>query len=110
MSCLQGFTLLTSIRGRPSSPAMSSIQYGSTLTIEPAEMKLPHACLLISMAVSASAQATPCEDVKTAIAAKLDAKHLVNYTLDVVPSEKVGDSKVVGSCEAGAKKIVYTRK
>jgi Protein of unknown function (DUF1161) len=73
-------------------------------------MKLPYVCLLISIAVSAGAQATPCEDVKTAIAAKLDAKHLVNYTLDVVPGDKVGDGKVVGSCEAGAKKIVYARK
>ncbi len=66
--------------------------------------------MLISIAVSASAQATPCDDVKTAIAAKLDAKHLVNYTLDIVSSDKVGDAKVIGSCEAGAKKIVYTRK
>ena len=55
-------------------------------------------------------EATPCDEVKTAIAAKLDTKHVANYTLDVVTSDKVGDAKVVGSCEGGAKKIVYTRK
>jgi hypothetical protein len=69
-----------------------------------------YAFLLISTAACASALATPCDDVKAAIAAKLDAKHVANYTLDVMPSDKVGDAKVVGSCDGGAKKIVYARK
>jgi len=68
------------------------------------------AFLLISIAACTSALATPCDEVKSAIAAKLDAKHVANYTLDAVPSDKVaGDAKVVGSCEGGAKKIVYTQ-
>lgn len=62
------------------------------------------------IAVSTGALATPCEEVKTQIAAKLDAKHVVNYTLDVVAADQAGDAKVVGTCESGAKKIVYTRK
>ena len=45
-----------------------------------------------------------------AIAAKLDAKHVSGYTLDVVPADQAGDGKVIGSCEGGAKKIVYTKK
>ena len=53
---------------------------------------------------------TPCEKVKGAIAAKLDAKHVANYTLEAVPADQVGDRKVVGTCEGGTKKIVYTRK
>ena len=61
--------------------------------------------------VSANAFATPCDEVKTAIAAKLDAKHVSGYTLDVVPADQAGtDAKVVGSCEGGAKKIVYAKK
>lgn len=61
--------------------------------------------------LSSNAFATPCEEVKTAIAAKLDAKHVAGYTLDVVPADQAGsDAKVVGVCEGGAKKIVYTRK
>ena len=59
---------------------------------------------------SSAAFATPCDEVKTAIAAKLDAKHVTNYTLEAVPSDQNSDGKVVGTCEGGAKKIVYTRK
>jgi hypothetical protein len=55
------------------------------------------------------AQVKPCEELKTEIAAKIDANGVKNYTLEVVPAEQVGDRKVVGSCEAGAKKIVYVR-
>jgi hypothetical protein len=62
------------------------------------------------IAVSTGALATPCDEVKTQIAAKLDAKHVVNYTLDVVAADQAAaDAKVVGVCESGAKKIVYTR-
>ena len=64
-----------------------------------------------AIVLSTNAFATPCEDVKTAIAAKLDAKHVVGYALDVVAADQAGsDAKVVGVCEGGAKKIVYTRK
>lgn len=51
-----------------------------------------------------------CDDIKAAIAAKLDAKGVKNYTLDVKSKDEVKDAKVVGSCEGGAKKIVYARK
>jgi Protein of unknown function (DUF1161) len=57
-----------------------------------------------------AAFAKPCEEVKSEIAAKLDAKHVSNYTLDVVPNDQNSDGKVVGTCEGGSKKIVYTRK
>jgi hypothetical protein len=52
---------------------------------------------------------TPCEDVKSQIAAKLEAKGVKAYTLDVVATDDVKDQKVVGSCEGGTKKIVYSR-
>jgi Protein of unknown function (DUF1161) len=63
----------------------------------------------LAMSTSAFA-AKPCEELKTEIAAKLDAKHVADYTLNVVPADQAGDAKVVGSCEGGAKKIVYTKK
>lgn len=53
--------------------------------------------------------AKPCDELKSEIAAKLDGKGVKNYTLDAVASDQVGDQKVVGSCEAGTKKIVYKR-
>ena len=40
-----------------------------------------------------------------------DVKGVTSYTLDIVATADVKDGmKVVGSCEAGARKIVYTRK
>jgi hypothetical protein len=66
--------------------------------------------LLAALPLSTPALATPCDQVKSQIAAKLDAKHVSNYTLDVVPADQNSDGKVVGTCEAGAKKIIYTRK
>jgi hypothetical protein len=68
-----------------------------------------YAFLIALAVVSTQALATPCDEVKAQIAAKLDAKHVTNYTLDVVDSDKSGDSKVVGTCEGGAKKVVYSR-
>jgi hypothetical protein len=57
----------------------------------------------------AAQAAKPCEELKSEIAAKLDAKGVKNYTLDIVTSDQVADKKVIGSCEGGTKKIVYQR-
>jgi len=64
---------------------------------------------------SSFAAGKACEELKSEIAAKLDAKNVTGYTLDIVDaSDKVDDAKkaakVVGSCEGGAKKVTYTRK
>lgn len=67
--------------------------------------------LVAALAVSAHAfAAKPCEDLKTEIAAKIEAHGVKAYTLEIVPADQVGDQKVVGSCEGGTKKIVYARK
>ena len=68
------------------------------------------AAVLAVAGSSAFAAGKPCEELKTEIAAKLDAKNVTGYTLDIVEADKVGDAKVVGSCESGAKKITYTKK
>lgn len=62
------------------------------------------------LSAPALAAAKPCEELKTEIAAKLDAKGVKGYTLTVVETDKVGEAKVVGSCEASTKKITYERK
>ena len=67
------------------------------------------AAALMSVGSSAFA-AKACDALKTEIAAKLDAKKVTGYTLDIVEADKAGDAKVVGSCEGGAKKITYTKK
>ena len=68
------------------------------------------ACLLLVMAVCANA-AKPCEELKEEISKKMDANGVKSYSLDIVPTDKVkdGEGKVVGSCDGGTKKIVYTR-
>ena len=50
-----------------------------------------------------------CDELKTEIAGKLDAKGVKGYTLDIVEKDKDSEGKVVGTCEAGTKKIVYSR-
>ena len=71
--------------------------------------------LLVAAALALAASSTfaagkPCEELKTEIAAKLDAKKVTGYALDIVDADKAGDAKVVGTCESGAKKITYTKK
>ncbi len=73
-------------------------------------MKLQVCALLVmSTASTAALAAKPCEELKGEIAAKLDAKHVAGYSLDVVAAAEVAERTVVGSCEGGSKKIVYTR-
>lgn len=73
------------------------------------------ALLFVSTAGFAQADQTApaarrsCDDVKAEISKKLDAKGVVNYTLDVVDKGKEGDAKVVGGCDGGTKSITYTR-
>ena len=69
------------------------------------------AALILFSAAAQPLLATPCEEVKSQIAQKLDAKGVKFYTLEVVNKDKEvdTDSKVVGTCEGGAMKIVYKR-
>ena len=62
------------------------------------------------LATPAWAAVKPCEELKTEIAAKLDEKGVKNYTLTVVETDKVGEAKVIGSCDGGSKKITYEKK
>lgn len=65
--------------------------------------------LALSQGVS-FAQRKACEELKMEIAAKMDAKGVKNYTLTIVAAGDVKDSdKVVGSCDGGTNRIVYTR-
>jgi hypothetical protein len=53
--------------------------------------------------------AKSCDELKSEIATKLDAKGVSGYTLDAVANDQVGDQTVVGSCEGGTQKITYVR-
>jgi hypothetical protein len=60
-------------------------------------------------ALQAQAEAKKCDELKTEITAKLDAKGVTGYTLDVVAADDKSDAKVVGTCDGGSKKITYSR-
>ncbi|MCP1442372.1 hypothetical protein J3D54_001504 [Pseudomonas sp. GGS8] len=62
---------------------------------------------LLSLAGTAFAQGKPCEELKAEIAAKLDAKGISNYSLEIVDKGTATGGKVVGKCEQGSKVIVY---
>jgi len=65
---------------------------------------------LLLVVASAHAQGIkPCEELKTEIATKLDAKGVKPYTLEIAAKDKDADGKVVGTCEGGAKKIMYSK-
>ena len=64
---------------------------------------------LLSIAGTALAAGKPCEELKSELAAKLDAKGVQHYSLDVVEKGAAADGQVIGSCEGGTKEIVYKR-
>lgn len=51
----------------------------------------------------------PCADLQAQIEAKLQAKGVKSYSLEVVDKGAESAGTVVGSCEAGTKEIVYVR-
>lgn len=78
-------------------------------------------CLILA-SFPAMAEIMPCEKLKAEIDGKLQAKGIKSYTLEIVasdsaanPSTEASDTsasskgKVVGTCDGGTKKIIYTR-
>jgi len=65
------------------------------------------AIALLLASAPAFAQKKSCDELKGEIDARLKAKGVSGYTLDIVTDAK--DGKVVGSCDGGTKKIVYKR-
>jgi hypothetical protein len=67
------------------------------------------AAVLFVPVCSYSQAAKPCEELKSEIAGKLDAKGVKSYSLEIAPKDQDVEGKVVGTCEGGMKKIVYRR-
>ncbi len=72
-------------------------------------MRLSLAALGLAVCVSPAFAVKACEELKSEIAAKLDAKGVKSYQLDIVANADVKDQTVVGTCEGGSKKITYQR-
>ncbi len=66
--------------------------------------------MLLAVCSTSLLAGKPCEELGAEISAKLDAKGVKNYTLEAVSTDKVGAAQtVVGSCDAGKSKLVYSR-
>ncbi|MEQ1532967.1 MAG: DUF1161 domain-containing protein [Sideroxydans sp.] len=70
-----------------------------------------HTFLAISLLGMSSAAfaAKPCEELKSEIDAKFQAKGVQNYTLDIVANGTADSGKQVGTCDGGTKFISYKR-
>jgi Protein of unknown function (DUF1161) len=66
---------------------------------------------LLTLAASLSAQASTCDDFKAKLAARIESSGVRGYSLETVPARTAVPSgaKVIGTCETGAKKILYRR-
>jgi Protein of unknown function (DUF1161) len=71
--------------------------------------KVVSALILALTVIPAFPALKPCEELKSEIVAKLEAKGVKEYHVDIVAAGEVKDKTVVGSCEGGAKKITYTK-
>jgi hypothetical protein len=60
-------------------------------------------------AAPAASARKSCDELKTEIGSKLDAKGVKGYTLNIVTPDEAKDGKVVGSCDGGKQRIVYKR-
>jgi len=72
-------------------------------------MKQVFTLMVVAMLSAPAFAAKSCDELKAEIAQKMDAKGVKAYTLEAVATADVGDKKVVGGCDGGTKKIVYTR-
>src|SRR5512145_2041074 len=71
--------------------------------------RLLRVALLIVAVVPVAALARDCNEVKAEIDAKIKAKGVTSYALQIVNGTEVNEGRPVGTCDAGAKRIVYFR-
>src|SRR6476469_2730935 len=62
---------------------------------------------LFAATIPISALARDCNEVKADIDAKIKAKGVMNYALQIVNGPDVKEGQVVGNCQVGTKRIVY---
>lgn len=67
--------------------------------------------LSLTFAAAPVAAAGPknCEELRSEIAAKLDAKSVQHYQLTVLEASAVQEHQIVGSCAGGSMRITYQR-
>jgi hypothetical protein len=72
-------------------------------------VRLIVAALVLGLSGTAWAQKKDCAELKGEIEAKIKKNGVDKFTLDIVDASAQSDGKVVGTCDGGAKKIVYKK-
>lgn len=74
-------------------------------------MKIRPTLLALTLgALTMGAQARKdCDELKGEIDAQLQTKGVKAYRLEIVAMEAVGENKVVGQCDGGTRRIIYSR-
>ena len=72
-------------------------------------VKILAAALVLGLSGTAWAEGKDCGELKSEIEAKIKKNGVDKFSLDIVDKDAQADGKVVGTCEAGAKKIVYKK-
>ena len=67
------------------------------------------AALVLGLSGTAWADKKDCNELKSEIEAKIKKNGVDKFSLDVVDKDAQAEGKVVGTCDGGAKKIVYKR-
>ena len=73
------------------------------------DMKMYRVCALLALFAAPAFAKVSCDDLVAKIEQKLEKKGVKNYTLTVIPADEATELRVVGTCDAGKKKIVYKR-
>ena len=64
---------------------------------------------MLAVAATPALARKSCEDLKAEIEAKLTAKGVKAWTIDIVAKDENKEGRVVGTCDGGTKKLVYNR-
>lgn len=65
--------------------------------------------LALGLTGTAWAQKKDCNELKSEIEGKIKKNGVDKFSLDVVDANAQAEGKVVGTCDGGAKKIVYKK-
>jgi hypothetical protein len=67
------------------------------------------AIVAVGMSGPAWAQKKSCDELKAEIEAKIKKNGVEKFSVEVLDKDAQSDGKVVGTCDGGAKKLVYKR-
>jgi hypothetical protein len=67
------------------------------------------AALIATLHCQAAAQAVSCEELQSRVEAKIRGNGAENFTVEVVEATSKAQGQVVGTCERGAKKLIYVK-